>query len=327
MKATLIAVALALLIAPLGFAPADAQVGKGLHGPHYNLNIIGVPKGKSADMTGSHRHTLFVPLDTSGELDGNVKIYFEAGDEFLVVDGNATDGSATIQVPHGDPGTVCYDVFAVGLGTPGGSAHVDADVLFDETTHDVLLALDQVSFNVSRNGKKPSRQNISNIFRVSGCIDLNDSGVCDQGDEFFNNEWVFNVDELLSYWWDYENNGLKLMQIRFYECGINDLESASVSAGLAIQAESASGVRFGFLPAQPAGASTHRIRYALPEAVPVELIVFDVAGRVIERLVQSTQEAGEHIVLWEARGLSNGVYFLHLQAGNRSATQKVTVLH
>lgn len=45
-------------------APASAQVGKGLSGPHYELNIIGVPKGKSATMTDSNRHVMFVPLET-----------------------------------------------------------------------------------------------------------------------------------------------------------------------------------------------------------------------------------------------------------------------
>jgi len=322
MKPAILTLLIALLVLPGLTAPASAQVGQGLHGPHYNLNIIGVPKGKTADMTGSHRHTVFVPLDTSGMIDGNVKIYFEAGDEFLVTDGNATDGSATIQVPHGDPGTVCYDVFAVGLGTPGGSAHVDANVLFDETTHDALLALDEVSFNVNRSGKKPSRQNISNVFRVSGCIDLNDSGVCDQGDEFFNNEWVFNVDQLLSYWWDYDNNGLKLMQIRFYECGINDVEAASGSVSI----EAAGSSTLSFLPSIQAGTSARLIRYALPASAAVELTVFDVAGRVVARLVEETQAAGEHTVRWEASGLPNGMYFVHLQAGEQSATQKMTVL-
>jgi hypothetical protein len=198
---------------------AHAQVGKGLKGPHYNLNIIGVPHDKTADMTGSNGHTIFVPLNTQGRVPNNVKIYFVAGDEFRVLDRNATYGNgATVQVPHGDPGTVCYRVFATGLGRPGGHAHVDANVIFDETEHLALLELDQVYFDAYRGKGKPRRQEISDIFRVSGCIDLNDTGVCDAGDEFFNNEWVFNVEELLSYWWDYYNNNLKLLQIRFYDC-------------------------------------------------------------------------------------------------------------
>lgn len=217
-KVLLAATLIAICICVISASPTSAQVGKGLKGPHYNLNIIGVPHDKIADMTTSSGHTIFVPLDTQGRVENRVKIYFVAGDEFRVLDRNATDGSATVEVPHGDPGTVCYFAYATALGTPNGSAHVDAEVLFDETEHDVLLALDQVQFDAFRGKGKPVRMNISDIFRVSGCVDLNDSGVCDAGDEFFNNEWVFNVGELLEYLWGYTNTGLKLLQVRFYDC-------------------------------------------------------------------------------------------------------------
>lgn len=198
-----------------------AQVGRDLSGPHYNLNIIGVPHDKTADMTGSNRHTLFVPLDTRGRVPNKVKIYFIAGEEFRVIDGNATDDNqAMVEVPHGDPGTVCYYAFAVALGKPmahGDTTYVNANVIFDESTNDVMLTLDMVSFKAVRGKGQPVVMDISNIFRVSGCIDYGPTpdGVCDVN---FNNEWVFNIEELLSYWWDYENQGLKLLQVRFYDC-------------------------------------------------------------------------------------------------------------
>ena len=232
MKRALTFLALSALVASLHPTPAAAQVGKGLSGPHYNLNIIGVKKGKNVDMTNTDRHTIFVPLNTAGSVDGSVKIFFVAGSDFQVLDGNATDADgATIEVPHGDPGTVCYDVFAVGLGKPGGTAHVDANVLFDQSTNAVLLALDQVFFDVGRNPGKPYRQNISDVFRVSGCIDANNTGVCDAGDAFFKNEWVFNIDQLLSYWWDYTNTDLKLLQVRFYDCSLGNASAPTIDAG------------------------------------------------------------------------------------------------
>src|SRR6476659_10534940 len=57
-------------------------------GAHYNLNIIGVNKGKTAPMTGSDRHTIFVALTNSG--DTHSTIYLTPG-EFQVCDGNAFD--------------------------------------------------------------------------------------------------------------------------------------------------------------------------------------------------------------------------------------------
>ena len=61
--------------------PTFAQVGQGLSGPHYNLNIIGVSHPKTTAMDLTDRHTLFVPLS------GSVKISYVAGTEFQVLDG------------------------------------------------------------------------------------------------------------------------------------------------------------------------------------------------------------------------------------------------
>jgi hypothetical protein len=33
----------------------------------------------------------------------------------------------------------------------------------------------------------------------------------------YTNEWIFDIPELLEYWWDYNNANLKLLQVRFYE--------------------------------------------------------------------------------------------------------------
>jgi len=83
--------------------------GTKLNGPHYNLNIIGVENPKKADLTGSNRHTIFVPLysKTTGQTsksgfapDGSVipgtaivdsKIWLLPGDDFQVCDGNGFD--------------------------------------------------------------------------------------------------------------------------------------------------------------------------------------------------------------------------------------------
>jgi hypothetical protein len=214
----------------LGVTPALAQVGKGLSGPHYELNIIGVPKNKTASLTDSNRHTIFVPLETVN----NVKIYVtgdtdpttpgtQCGDRFQVLDGNATNGDATLLVPCELGGTLSFEVYAVGLGTPGGSAGVDVLCTFQSTiflTPDTAAlcgaSLGGFDFEVKREAGAPKRQNISSVFRASGCVDVNNSLACDAGDTVFSNVWIFNIAELMSYYWDYDNNGLKLMKIRFY---------------------------------------------------------------------------------------------------------------
>jgi len=160
------------------------------------------------------------------------------GDEFRVLDGNATDrDGATIQMPHAYDGSACYDVYATAPGKPGGMAHIEADIILDDTA---LLSLDQVEFTAVRSNGRPVSQDISDIFRVSGCVDLNASGVCDSGDNFISNEWLFNIEEVVSYWWNWTNNGLKLLQVRFYDCS-GTAAGKSLSAPTAAASQSAWG--------------------------------------------------------------------------------------
>ncbi|MEE8409465.1 MAG: hypothetical protein V3T05_07665, partial [Myxococcota bacterium] len=87
-------------------------------GSHYNLNIIGVAKDKTADMTGNSGRRIFVALS------GKSKILLAEG-EFKVLDANGTDGSAKFQLPDPDPendGITTYSVFSRALGKPGGSS-------------------------------------------------------------------------------------------------------------------------------------------------------------------------------------------------------------
>ena len=78
-------------------------------GAHYNLNIIGVPKGKTADMTGGSGRRIFVPLT------GKCNIKLSEG-AFQVLDANCTDNNqATFQLPNPDPendGITEYSVWA-----------------------------------------------------------------------------------------------------------------------------------------------------------------------------------------------------------------------
>jgi len=223
-KLILICLAVVMVSSLLGIGVAQAGVGSEIpdNGKHYNLNIIGMKNQKDADMTGSNRHTIFVPLGEDG-VPKSVKIYvvrnYANPDKFQVLDGNACDeDGATIAVPFEDYGTLSFNVYATALGKPGGHAKVDATVTFEEGTYGGLL---MDTFTLKReNGKGtkgPKPLNISDIFRATGWIDVcGEMGVEDTCDISFNNVWVFNVPTLLEYLWDYNNEGLKLMQVRFY---------------------------------------------------------------------------------------------------------------
>ena len=73
------------------------------------------------------------------------------------------------------------------------------------------------------------------------------------------------------------------------------------------------------------------INYDLPQEGTVRLIIYDVMGREVTRLVNGFTPAGYHSVRWDAKNqmgesVSAGVYFYHLQSGNFIKTQKMVLL-
>jgi len=89
---------------------------------------------------------------------------------------------------------------------------------------------------------------------------------------------------------------------------------------------------FGMLQNAPnpfAGSTT--IRYALPAEGHVKLEIFDVAGRLVDVLVDETQSAGMKAAVWEGtdaegRDMPSGVYFYRLSSGSQQRTMKMLLL-
>ncbi len=65
------------------------------------------------------------------------------------------------------------------------------------------------------------------------------------------------------------------------------------------------------------------IRYALPEAADVTVKVYDAMGRFMGTLVQNRMPPGNHEVTMDASGLSSGMYFYELTAGDFSQTRSM----
>lgn len=68
------------------------------------------------------------------------------------------------------------------------------------------------------------------------------------------------------------------------------------------------------------------IRYSIPSTSKVTLRVFDILGREVQTLVNSTQAPGEYTVSLNAENLATGVYFYQLSAGTFTATKKLMLL-
>lgn len=71
--------------------------------------------------------------------------------------------------------------------------------------------------------------------------------------------------------------------------------------------------------------------YALPEAGPVRLVIYDILGRRVRTLVDESQRAGEHRATWDGRSqhgqpVGSGMYFARIEAGGSVRVQKLVVV-
>ncbi len=205
---------LTLVLFLLGSLTAAAGTGnQAPSGAHYNLNIIGVPNGKTADMTGDNGHRIFVGLGSKAKVaSAQIKLY-EApdGQTFGVLDANGTDGQAAFMLPNPDPdntGTSWYSVWARALGKPGGKSDMTtcAEWLNPETgLYETICSV--AILEMERYKGKSCFGDVS-AYLLYVYYDLDGDGVA----EHYN---IFN-DAFQDYFWQYDNYGLKLLQLRFY---------------------------------------------------------------------------------------------------------------
>ncbi len=226
----------AVLVVAAGFAAPASAGGINLNGPHYNLNIIGVENPKTAPLTGSERHTIFVALGKRGAATS--EIYLTSG-EFKVCDGNAFDAvhdctgaevtkptlGALFQLPcnTANPGaTVCaegtspasYEIWGRARGKPGGSVNMTTcGTGIDPITGasvPVCSTGNTVEFKrETGKGKSMFRDVTKELTTVNACFtDALGVTTCTMISLF--------DDMLQDYFWQYENKGLRLLQLRFY---------------------------------------------------------------------------------------------------------------
>ena len=207
-------------------ALAVATTGNGApSGPHYNLNIIGVPKDKSPDFDGGSGRRIFVDLGKTGAA-ANTRINLIEGD-FAVLDANGTDGTAAFQLPNPDPdgdGTTSYSVYVRALGKPGGKATMQScyeDVDGTWCAADFAGGVEPITLEHTKSGAPKFSNVTKDLLFVDYCTAWSAGpdtilGTADDVCTSTSQVPLFGND-LLSYYWSYDNQGLKLAQLRFYE--------------------------------------------------------------------------------------------------------------
>jgi len=73
------------------------------------------------------------------------------------------------------------------------------------------------------------------------------------------------------------------------------------------------------------------IEYDLPEDTKVTLIVYDIIGKEVTRLVNSSKPAGYYKAIWDGKNksgnfVSSGVYIYRVQAGSFTQTRKMVFI-
>ena len=72
--------------------------------------------------------------------------------------------------------------------------------------------------------------------------------------------------------------------------------------------------------------ATTTINYQLPIRSQVKLEVYNLLGQRIETLVDERQEAGYRSVSWRASEVGSGIYFMRLEAGDKSLARKMLLV-
>ena len=75
----------------------------------------------------------------------------------------------------------------------------------------------------------------------------------------------------------------------------------------------------------PFNAAT-TIRFTLPQSRDVTLFIYDILGRRVKTLVDQYLPAGSHSFVFNASGLTSGIYFARLESNNATKSAKMLLL-
>ena len=196
--------------APAVAAAQQSTTGNGApSGPHYNLNIIGVSHDKNANANMASGNVIFVGL---GSRDATVttKILLSqtATGVFEVIDKDGTDGEASFGLPA--PGS--YTIWARALGTPGGKAKITTCATDITLTDSGVICSTQNEVFVRDAGRSKFRNVTTALTTITLDPGADAAAVTACGGTTVN---LFDTC-LQGFFWQYDNNGLRLLQVRFY---------------------------------------------------------------------------------------------------------------
>ena len=235
----LLVVVLVATILPSAVVAKSPRTEFDLNGPHFNLNLLGKADGwNDKEVSNPQRHTMFVPMDTSAwnielktpnkvvnhgnkvgddvtSLPGFAIYMTQSGaDDFAVIDGTAFDGDpCVLDLARGK-----YQVVVAVKAKPVANAPIiDGWAQIYDIDGALYYYLNLGTVTVSRKWTNATdlffidtdeiRNDVTGLPTVSGQV------------------WIFDYLNALedmdqysdtAYFWQLQNNGSKLIQVRFY---------------------------------------------------------------------------------------------------------------
>ena len=217
----------------------DTNNGRRIFVQLYSDNEVGTPGGKNNDLSkggGNDQNHIYLCNSTNDEGDSNDPRCAAYGnpDNWGVIDANATNGDgALIAVPDPCAGSDIvdgcvprYSVWARARAG-GGNAEITTcgteEELEDDLTQDTWCGSNGITLYPNK-GRKAEDVSSSLLYmtisvddaldpELAACID-NDSDATDGAPDQYN---VYLFDRCFeNYFWNYDNNGLKNLELRFY---------------------------------------------------------------------------------------------------------------
>jgi hypothetical protein len=97
------------------------------------------------------------------------------------------------------------------------------------------------------------------------------------------------------------------------------LNATSVS-----EAKNISGYHLNIYP-NPSNPNT-TIEYTLPASAKISIVIYDILGREIIRLIDTYKNSGIYKIKWQTNNVSSGVYFCIMRTGDFLSTKKIILL-
>jgi hypothetical protein len=238
-----------LVLVVMAVLPAAAASEKILpNGTHWELHLIGSPNGISGDT--SNGRSIMIPLKNAGkngvptitcepdevvyvpdpglqytnQVPAGAKLHWQLGDTFQIIDRDATDGDATIQIPWVDPldgsDQMAVDVWVRVHGKPNTCMDISAWAVDSENATGQTYYFLAGTLDLNRKTGKAAWTQVNGLFDVDWCelgTITNPDGTTSIGCTGGVSEELSVFSDVFSdYFWNIVNDGTRNVEIRLY---------------------------------------------------------------------------------------------------------------